>query len=228
MIELVLFINSSQFNIAIMKNILFYIIAVILFCGSCKKDKLKPIDWSKYYFNLNEITQRDSVGNLIGTAKPNDWTLMPISQATDFDKHVFSQLYNLTEEARNNPNTLEDSIYDLKKYNQNCTDTFTFKMIAYPNPLVYVYPTQPYAIPYTPLHLDFQTNLHVKCSLFTLYDRFGTSLAETYAGTSSTLLPWFGSPPSYERDFILYYIIYTQEGCVYFGHGNVIGAQIKE
>ncbi len=200
-----------------------YLILILLFITACSKNKYKPIDWTKYYFDLNEITQRDSVGNQIGTAKTNDWTLMPMSQATDFDKKVFSQLYNLTEEARNNPNTLGDSIYDLSKYNQNCTDTFTFRIKAYPNPLVYVYPTQPYIIPFTPLHLDYQTNINVKCALFTLYDKFGNSLAETYSTTNGALLPSLGSPPSFQRDFILYYLIYTQEGCVYFGHGNVIG-----
>jgi hypothetical protein len=197
---------------------------------SCKskKDDLKPIDWTKYYFNLNDITQRDSIGNLVSTPKANDWSLKPITQATDFDKRVFSQIYELTEEARNNPNTLGDSIYDLSKYNQACTDTFTYKMVAYPNPLVYVYPTQPNIIPYTPIYFKYSTNLNIKCTILMLFDRFGNSMGDTYTSTGGVLIPGFGSPPSYERDFILYYIIYTQEGCVYFGHGNVIGAPIKE
>lgn len=211
-----------------MKRILFYTtIIVAIFCG-CKKNDLKPIDWTKYYFNLDEITQRDSVGNLIGTVKTNDWTLKPISQATDFDKHVFGQIYELTEEARNNPNTLIDSIYNLTNYNLNCNDSYTFSVKAYPNPLVYVYPTQPYIIPYTPLHLEYETNLHVKCSVFMLFDRYGNSMGDTYTTTGGTLLTWMGSPPTFQRDFILYYLIYTQEGCVFFGHGNVIGAPIKE
>lgn len=212
-----------------MKNKILFTVVVLLLV-SCKSinDDLKPIDWSKYYFNLNEITQRDSVGNLIGSTKLNDWTLMPISQATDFDKHVFSQIYELTEEARNNPNTLGDSIYDLRKYNQECTDTFTFKLIAYPNPLVYVYPAQPYIIPFTPIHFKYYTNLNIKYTIFMLFDRFGNSLGDTYTSTGGVLIPGFGSPPSYQRDFILYYIIYTQENCVFFGHGNVIGAPIKE
>lgn len=64
---------------------------MLVSCNS-KNDDLKPIDWTKYYFNLNEITQRDSVGNLIGTVKSNDWILMLISKATDFDKHFLEQL----------------------------------------------------------------------------------------------------------------------------------------
>ena len=119
--------------------------------------------------------------------------------------------------------TAKQNMFRLERYNKNCSDSFTFKLKAYPNPLVYVYPTQPYIIPFTPLHLDYQTNINAKCALFMLFDKYGNSLGEQYIGTSSTLLPGFGSPPSFQRDFILYYLVYTQEGCVYFGHGNVIG-----
>lgn len=217
-----------------MKNKIVFIATVLLLI-SCKskKDDLKPIDWTKYYFNLDEITQRDSIGNLIGITKANDWTLKPINQATDFElKAIYSTLYadNGTGEFMTGlrDDTATQNKFDLKRYNQNCSDTFTFKIKAFPNPLVYVYPTQPNIIPFTPIHLEYETNLNVKVSIFSLFDRFGNSLGEQYIGTTSTLLPGFGSPPSYQRDFILYYIIYTQEGCVYFGHGNVIGAPIKE
>lgn len=216
-----------------MKNIFLYIVLIFLLNNSCKKNELKPIDWTKYYFSLNEITQRDSVSNLIGTVKSNDWTLMPISQATTLElKAIYSTLYADNGTGEFMPGFRDDTVtqnkFDLKRYNQNCTDTFTFKMQAYPNPLIYVYPTQPYIIPFTPLHIDYQTNLNVKVSIFSLFDRFGNSLSEQYIVTGSFLLNWLASPPSYQRDYILYYIIYTQEGCVFFGHGNVIGAPIKE
>lgn len=209
-----------------MKKII-YLLFVLLFCGACSK---KAIDWTKFYFNLNEITQRDTVGNLIGTAKANDWTLKPISQANDIElKAIYSSLYvdNGTGEFMPGlrDDTAKQNLFKLDRYNKNCTDTFTFKMKAFPNPLVYVYPTQPYIIPFTPLHLEYETNLNVKVSIFSLFDRFGNSLAEQYTVTGGELLTWMSSPPSFQRDFILYYIIYTQDGCVFFGNGNVIGQQ---
>jgi len=199
------------------------LIASIL-CFSCKK-----INLEKYHFTTDEITETDSLGNLVGHIQQGDWQLKPIAQANDFDKDVFSNVYELSEKARNNPNTLEDSIYDFRRYNLNCTDTFAFKLVAYPNPGKLYYPNAVGPIPFCKLDFKLETNLNIARYLVFFAtknkDHVGIATSGSYGNNNLPIefLPWVSPPDAGYRDYIVYYIIYTTGGCVFYGKGNIIG-----
>lgn len=60
----------------------------------------------KYQFDLSEITETDLNGNLIGNVNPNDWKILSISEASDFDKKVFNNLNNVSSFNFDNLKTL--------------------------------------------------------------------------------------------------------------------------
>lgn len=206
-----------------MKYILFFIFPVII---SCKKVQ----DFNKYHFSKDEITETDSLGNQTGHVQTTDWVLKPISNANTFDQKVFSQLYELTNAARQNPNTKEDTIFDFSRYNLNCSANVRFNVNAYPNPMQLVTPQVQGPIPTYVLHIRIDTDIKVANYLLFPVLRNGDKVGYvTYAAPTynpnghdmSNIL--FGGTPTAERDFILYCIIYSTDGCVYYFRGNVIG-----
>lgn len=186
-----------------------------------------------YRFDTSEITQTNYFGKIIGTPQPNQWTLQPINQATDFDKKVFKQIYGLNADD-NNLLGLEN--FHLNNYNQNCilNDTSYFTFLCYPNPVQRsLWPDSSGIQGPCEQYFKIRTNLNVKCAIITMAQKFGVAgfqkiVLDPYndgrsittaleANTENTLTSII------ERDYIIYYIIYTIEGCVYFGKGNVIG-----
>ncbi len=203
---------------------------VLLFCiiifSSCKK-----YDVTKFRFTTDEITETDSAGNLVGHVQPGDWEFKSISQASDFDRSVFSGVYNLSN-AGQNPNTREDTIFNFNRYNLNCTSNINLKVIAYPNPMQTVYPKVVGPIPTNDLYFKFITDLKIANYLIFPVMRNGERPGYVVYGNAGYnpdginmdhIL--YGGTPTVERDFILYIIIYTTDGCVYFCKGNVIGGE---
>ena len=90
---------------------------------ACKKQsedtKLKCYEpgLTCYHFDTSEITQTDYRGHIIGIAQPNQWTLQPISEASDSDRNVFKQIYGLNTGDNNQPDLIN---FHLNNYNQNC------------------------------------------------------------------------------------------------------------
>lgn len=225
-------------NTTLIKTLLLSFIFVSFSCTKQNSVKLKCYDpgLTCYHFDTSEITQTNYFGRVVSVAKPDQWTLQPISQATDFDKKVFEKVYEF--DGTTNPNYPEKESFDIHKYNQNCTipDTNYFTIVCYPNPASKkLWPDSSGVQGPCEQYFKISTNLNVKC-VFSIYvDKFGGGLGgggnlflkpntnETSI-TSMIENTKFGSIPSIaQRDYIVYYFIYTLEGCAYFGKGNVIG-----
>lgn len=188
-----------------------------------------------YHFDTSEITQTNYFGKIIGTPQPNQWTLQPISEATDFDKNVFKNVYEF--DGTYNPNYTEKEDFDINKYNQNCTlnDTSYFTFVCYPNPVQRsLRPDSSRVQGSCEQYFKIRTNLNVKCTFSFRVDKFGEPLggesilmkADNNSASLTTTLENItstGYPAPIVRDYTIYYFIYTLEGCVYFGKGNVIG-----
>lgn len=203
------------------------ILGFIILLSSCKK-----YDVSKFRFTTDEITETDSTGNLVGHVQPGDWEFKPISQASDFDRNVFNRVYDLSVAAGLNPNTREDTIFNFNRYNLNCTSSINLKVIAYPNPMQTVYPKVVGPIPTNNLYFKFITDLKIANYLIFPVMRIGERPGYVVYGNAGynpdginmdQIL--YGGTPTVERDFILYIIIYTTDGCVFFCKGNVIGGE---
>ena len=227
-------------NYSIFKDLSFVLVFALL---SCKKQdnnqntKLRCYDpqLTCYHFDTSEITQTNYFGQIIGTPLSNQWTLHPISQASDFDKNVFKNVYEF--DGTHNPNYPEKEDFDINKYNQNCSlnDTSYFTFVCYPNPIRrLLWPDSSGVQGPCEQYFKIRTNLNVKCVLTVYVDKFGDGLGggglvikSNANGTSNTNLLENTTENSFpsiiQRDYIIYYFIYTLEGCVYFGKGNVIG-----
>ena len=224
-------------NTTLIKTLLLSFIFVSFSCKKQNSVKLKCYDpgLTCYHFDTSEITQTNYFGRVVGVAKPDQWTLQPISQATDFDKKVFEKVYVF--DGTTNPNYPEKESFDIHKYNQNCTipDTNYFTIVCYPNPISKaLWPDSSGINGPCEQYFKISTNLNVKCSYSIRVDKFGdmlgseslilkpnldgTSITNILSGIRST-----GYPAPVQRDYIVYYFIYTLEGCAYFGKGNVIG-----
>lgn len=205
-----------------MKKIL-YIFILISTIISCKK-----IDFNKFHFTTNEITETDTLGNLVGHIQTGDWTLKPISAGDGFDKKVFADFQKIVNEVKN-AGAPEYAPFDFNLYNQNCNlDTFTFKIVAYPNPTVshtIQSPWGPSPVPSCGLNLNIQTNLKIARSIMFYSNKIDAKGKVHYLYSDSTIATALLATPIAERDYILYYIIYTTDGCVFFCKGNVMGCK---
>lgn len=204
-----------------MKKILF-ILSLITIVIACKK-----VDITKYYFTTNEITETDTLGNLVGHIQTGDWTLKPLSAGDAFDQKVFANLidgYNKSE--KNDPRELP---FNIKRYNQNCSlDTFTFKIVAFPNPVIPHRIDSPFGavpVPVCSMHFNIETNLKIARSLMFYTNKIDAQSQEHYQATDSTIIRTLMNTGIVERDYILYYIIYTTDGCVFFCKGNIMGCK---
>lgn len=159
---------------------------------SCKKE---------YHFSKNDITQRDSNGNITGNINPEDWHLKPLSDADVFTQSVFNKI----------PQNLNDNLIN---YTMNCQDTFQFDMKAYPNPMGRS----------INLKFNLQTNLIYKKGFIIIVDRKGNYLSAA-SFTSPFVFRDELINKLVNRDFIYYYILITEDNCGYYGKGNVIGSK---
>lgn len=168
--------------------IIFFFLASIT---ACKKD---------YHFSKDDITVRDSNGNLSGNFNPEDWQLKPLSEADEFTQMVFNKL----------PENFNDNLIN---YNMDCIDTFQFDLKAYPNPMNSSHE----------LNFTLNTNLEFVKGYIIIVDKKGKFLV------GSALTHVFPNDeyvnPLINRDFIYYYILITADNCGYYGKGNVIGSK---
>lgn len=153
-----------------------------------------------FTFDKNEITETDINGNLIGNVNVNDWKLQPLSSASEFDKKVFNQV---------NIGTVP---FDYKLYH-SCDSVYEFKLIVYPNPVINSNCT---------IRFLFNTNISFKLSYLIIALRDGTVVMD--GGNTDRLLPTqYNIPALVKKDYIVYYLFVTDDNCLYFGKGNVIG-----
>jgi len=153
-----------------------------------------------YTFSNNEITETDKNGNLIGNVNPTDWQLLPLSAATEFDKNIFKQV------------NIGSVPFDYTKYH-SCDSVYDFNLITYPNPLTGSSCT---------LKFNFNTTITIKEGQLIVALRDGKVVAS--GGNTDGLLPTeYHIPALMKRDFIIYYLFITDDNCLYFGRGNVIG-----
>jgi hypothetical protein len=198
-----------------MKKFSLYLL-IFIFAVSCGK-----IKYRKQQFDLNEITQTDTSGNITGNINPNDWVFKPVSEASEFDKKAFSKAY---ESFSNGPDFSNRAPqYPANFDNTNCGN-ISLKLLAYPNPVQSIGSVE-----------DCTLNIKLEASLQP-FDRFfvfsitksGSELgynfiASTYDRIDNQLGIYL--PPTKERDYIVYYLISTKEGCLYYTKGNVIGCE---
>jgi len=188
-----------------MKKISKYIILILcvsIVFLSCKK---------KNQFNLSEITETDYNGNLVGNINPNDWKLLRINEAIGFDKSVLDNIES-------------SGTFNISKFNYNCTKPDTFELVAYPNPInknsigqcnlnfklnadAYFYNSNAIKIVLVKKNGDIIMSTNVP-----LLEN-GTWRVETYSFT--------------DRDFICYSFFITQDSCLFYTKGNVIGCEYK-
>lgn len=173
-----------------------FILSFITFFYSCKKDK---------QFSINDITETNSDGEIIGNNNPNDWKLVPINQASNHDKNAMQEYINITKKG-------DPTLIDFLKY-KSCDAPANFSMIAYPNPLIESN---------CRLNFKFSTNLtynKVYTFIYTIENKLG-------GGNYMTVFPNNHSEimnAIVGRDFTYYYIFMTADSCAYYGKGNVIG-----
>lgn len=170
------------------------LIVILFFLASlsaCKKE---------YHFKKDDITERDSNGNLTGNINPEDWQLKPLSEADEFTQMIFNQI----------PIHFEDNLIN---YNMNCLDTFQFDLKAYPNPMNSSHE----------LKFSLNTNLEFVKGFTIAVDKKGKYI---FVGGMNNIFPDdVLVNPLINRDFIYYYILITADGCGFYGKGNVIGAK---
>ncbi len=196
-----------------------FIISFALTIFACKK-----VDITKYYFTKNEITETDTLGNLVGNVQIGDWKLKPLSAGDAFDQKVFANLVEgFNKSEKNNPDYMQ---FNIKRYNQNCNlDTFTFKIVAFPNPVIPNRINSPFGavpVPVCSLNFKIESNLKIAHSIMFYTNKIDAQNQEILLVSDSTIIRKLHNTGIVERDYILYYIVYTTDGCIFFCKGNVI------
>ncbi|MCB0508948.1 MAG: hypothetical protein KDD21_11680 [Bacteroidetes bacterium] len=176
-------------------NKLIYLLIFIPLVISCKKE---------YHFNVNQITETDINGTLIGNVNINDWKLHKFSDATDFDKTIFNKF----EQSQSN--------FRFSNFNANCTLPDTFSLLAYPNPIIG-----------SDCSLFFKmntsSNFYIQYGIVILTDKFGNIIRTSGSPNSSI---WEEKTNVLtKRDFIYYDIFVTTDSCLFYTKGNVIGCE---
>ena len=175
-----------------MKYTIALIITVLISIMGCKK--------TDYTFSTNEITETDINGNLTGNINKNDWKLLPLSSATEFDLNVFKKII------------IGHDKFDITDYN-SCDSMFNFEVIAYPNPLSGNNCT---------LEFKYDTNLEIVKNIIIIALKNGDIVV--FGSRSDGMFPTeYNIAPLVKRDFICYTIYITSDNCVFFSKGNVIG-----
>ena len=168
------------------------IITVLISTMSCKK--------TDYTFSTSEITETDINGNLTGNINQNDWKLLPLSAASEFDRNVFRQL------------NIGSLPFDYTKF-ESCDSIYNFSLVTYPNPLTGAN---------CMLYFNFETDIDFKEVQLIIALRSGKVVMS--GGNTDQILPsQYGIPALVKKDFICYYLFVTHNNCLYFGKGNVIG-----
>ncbi|QQR98775.1 MAG: hypothetical protein IPK18_04450 [Sphingobacteriales bacterium] len=157
----------------------------------------------KYHFDIDEITQRDYLGNLIGEDK-GDWTIVSYDNMDDFGKNVLDQRFDSI-----------DYKHLLTGFKTNDTKLVGKKIIIYPNPMsnTVIGHTCP----------TCNTSYHSVAYLMS--DKFGKKIGEraffNLYGNSTTELP----AALMKRDFYMHFIIRTSDSSIYYARGKVIGIE---
>jgi hypothetical protein len=151
-------------------------------------------------FKLSDVTETDIMGNLVGNVNQNDWKLYKLSQATDFDMKVFNQLNTGTP-------------FNVNDYH-SCDSIYNFNLIAYPNPI----------ISNCMLNFKLTTNIEYVKALQIVVSKDGKLIEKS--GVDPGFFPDYKINALVKRDFIYYAIFVTQDSCLYYTKGNVIGCTL--
>ena len=177
-----------------------YIIILIsfIFALSCKKDN---------HFNKSDITETDSNGNYISNINNNDWKLNQFSLATNFDKSVFNNFEKMQQR-------LLDTAFSFSKFKTDCALPTVFNFVSYPNPMKSD----------CKLNHRLTTNLLFKEAIVIIAKKDGDVIQNSGAVQQTE---WYTKVPALVvRDFIYYAIFVTQDSCLYYTKGNVIGCTL--
>ncbi len=173
-----------------------FAILIILSSISCKKEKQQ--------FNLDEITETDTSGNIIGNINPSNWTIHSFSDADDFDKSVFN-FYETRYQRLSDPN------FSFSHFKTSCPAPSTFNLVVYPNPMK----TDCW------LHFNLSTNLVFQNSIEIIVKKNGEEIQTSGFYNYTTWKSRINA--LVVRDFIYYGIFITADSCIYYTKGNVIG-----
>jgi|JI61114BRNA_FD_contig_91_124666_length_1268_multi_3_in_0_out_0_1 hypothetical protein len=180
-----------------MKKVTFIVIA-FLFIVSCKKE---------FHFKNTDITVTDINGNITGNINTNDWKLNYFSDASSFDQKVFTDFQNIQQR-------LLDTAFSFSKFKNTCTLPTEFNFISYPNPMQSD----------CKLHHKLTTDFNFREAIVIITKKDGEIIQHSGFVQQNE---WFTKVPTLVvRDFIYYAIFVTQDSCLYYTKGNVIGCTL--
>lgn len=185
-----------------MKIIVKFILCIVLLVFIIILENCKKI-------TINNITERDQYGNIIGNVNSEDWKLDNLSSYSSKDRAKMNELLNEFKGY---------SWLNFEKYKVDCGDTCRLDYMLYPNPL--------------------GANELIKDSFSTNCDGYYTYMIwqavnskgqRVTSGAGSPFLNFSGETPhslggtrGFDKGFTIYYCFSTKDSCLKFGKGNVM------
>lgn len=184
-------------KLEIMKKIILTL-SIVLFLTQCKKEN---------NIKVKDVTQTDENCNIIGDPNPDQFRLMHLSEMSTFDEGYFygnSAPTNFITELGKANVSLDD-------YDQNCPITSNFSYVTCPSPIPNNYNSNS-------MGQKIETDLDIYYVFKGEVNENGDLVG--FGGSNAMFVDDYFYP-TWFKNYTAYFIIFTNDGCVYYTKGDV-------